>query len=187
MYAKRPHGVRVFPLSGSWGCCVPVLALGFLVVQQANFLIGRSLLIAFGDAESTYRYAWFELDGDVVAKDLVVYPVRRRRAKSPCASTASTWRRRAGCGSCAIPSTASWPHAKLDRLHLTLSGVTSDDGVDPSLGDLGPFGALSASPFEAMGCLNDDLWIHSELDAMGLMPGTTTLEFDYQREGQGNC
>ena len=74
--------------------------------------------------------------------------------------------------------------AKLDRLHLTLSGVTSDDGVDPSLGALGPLGALSASPFEAMGCLNDEGWVHSELEAMGLMPGKTTLEFDFQVKGR---
>ena len=165
------------------GLLVPVLALGFLVVQQANFLIGRSLLIAFGDAESTYRYAWFELDGDIVAKDLVVYPYDDSREVSVRFDSAQL-------------DTPGWvwfvrntfdrklAHAKLDRLHLTLSGVTSDAGVDPSLGDLGPIGALSASPFEAIGCLNDDLWIQSELDAMGLMPGKTTLEFDYQVKGK---
>src|SRR5687768_1314678 len=163
--------------------CVPLLALGFLVVQQANFLIGRSLLIAFGDAESTYRYAWFELDGDVVAKDLVVYPYDGSREVTVRFDSVHL-------------DTPGWvwfarntfdrklAHAKLDRLHLTLSGVTSDEGVDPSLGDLGPLGALSASPFEAMGCLNDDLWIHSELESMGLMPGKTTLEFDYQVKGK---
>jgi len=165
------------------GLLVPVLALGFLVVQQANFLIGRSLLIAFGDTESTYRYAWFELDGDIVAKDLVVYPYDDSREVSVRFDSAQL-------------DTPGWvwfvrntfdrklAHAKLDRLHLTLSGVTSDAGVDPSLGDLGPIGALSASPFEAIGCLNDDLWIQSELDAMGLMPGKTTLEFDYQVKGK---
>ena len=162
---------------------VPLLALGFLVVQQANFLVGRSLLIAFGDAESTYRYAWFELDGDVVAKDLVVYPYDESRDVTVRFDSVHL-------------DTPGWAwflrntfdrklaHAKLDRLHLTLSGVTSDDGVEPSLGDLGPLGALSASPFEAMGCLNDDLWIHSELESMGLMPGKTTLEFDYQVKGK---
>ena len=165
------------------GLLVPVLALGFLVVQQANFLVGRSLLIAFGDAESTYRYAWFELDGDIVAKDLVVYPYDGSQEVTVRFDSVHL-------------DTPGWvwfvrntfdrklAHAKLDRLHLTLSGVTSDDGVDPILGDLGPVGALSASPFEAMGCLNDDLWIQSELDAMGLMPGKTTLEFDYQVKGK---
>ena len=162
---------------------VPLLALGFLVVQQANFLVGRSLLIAFGDAESTYRYAWFELDGDVVAKELVVYPSDESREVSVRFDSVHL-------------DTPGWvwflrntfdrtlAHAKLDRLHLTLSGVTSNDGVDPTLGDLGPLGALSASPFEAMGCFNDDLWIQSELEAMGLMPGKTSLDFDYQMKGQ---
>ena len=165
------------------GILVPILALGFLVVQQANFLVGRSLLIAFGDAESTYRNAWFELDGDVVAKDLVVYPYDGSREVTVRFDSVHL-------------DTPGWvwfvrntfdrklAHAKLDRLHLTLSGVTSDEGVDPTLGDLGPLGALSASPFEAMGCLDDDLWIRSELEAMGLMPGRTTLEFDYQVKGK---
>ncbi len=165
------------------GILVPILALGFLVVQQANFLVGRSLLIAFGDAESTYRNAWFELDGDLVAKDLVVYPYEESREVVVRFDSVHL-------------ETPGWvwflrntfdrklAHAKLDRLHLTLSGVTSDDGLDPSLGDLGPLGALSASPFEAMGCLNDDLWIRSELEAMGLMPGKTSLDFDYQVKGR---
>jgi hypothetical protein len=171
------------------GLLVPVLALAFLVLQQANFLVGRSLLIAFGDAESTYRSAWFELDGDVVAKDLVVYPDAGQPAVGQHAL---------GQHAVAVRfdklhlETPGWvwfvrnsldrklAHARLERLHLTLSGVTSDAGVDPSLGDLGPFGALSASPFEALGCLDDDLWVRSELEQMGLMPGTTTLEFDYR-------
>jgi hypothetical protein len=162
---------------------VPVLVLGFLVVQQANVLVGRSLLIAFGEAESTYRNAWFELDGDIVASDLVVYPDDGNRDVAVRFDSIHL-------------DTPGWvwvlrntfdrelAHAPLDRLHLTLAGVTSDQGVEPTLGDLGPVGALSASPFEAMGCLNDDLWTHSELEAMGLMPGRTTLEFDYQVKGQ---
>ena len=72
---------------------------------------------------------------------------------------------------------------KTDRLHVILEGGTSDAGVDPSLGDLGPFGTDTASPFEAEGCLQDTTWLRSELQDMGLHPGPTTLEFDYQVQG----
>ena len=75
--SRRSSSVSVVRILG---VLVPLAALVFLVLQQANFFVGRSLLIAFGDAESTYRSAWFELDGDVVAKDLVVYPDAGSRA-----------------------------------------------------------------------------------------------------------
>ena len=178
--SRRSSSVSVVRILG---VLVPVAALVFLVLQQANFFVGRSLLIAFGDAESTYRSAWFELDGDVVAKDLVVYPYPGTREvtlrfDSVHLETPGWW--------WFVRNTfdRKLAHAKFDRLHLTLSGVTSNEGVDPTLGDLGPFGALSASPFEALGCLGDELWIRPELEAMWLMPGRTTLEFDYRVDGQ---
>ena len=73
--------------------------------------------------------------------------------------------------------------ADTDRLHVTLEGGTSDGGVDPSLGDLGPFGTDTASPFEAEGCMRDTMWLRSELVDMGLNPGPTTLDFDYRVDG----
>lgn len=180
MTLRRSGGV-----SAGWilGVLVPVVALAFLVLQQANFLVGRSLLIAFGDAESTYRNAWFELDGDVVAKDLVVYPYAETRDVALRFDTVHL-------------ATPGWlwfvrntfdrtlDHARFERLQLTLGGVTSSEGVDPTLGDLGPFGAASASPFEAQGCLDDDMWVRSELEQMGLSPGLTTLGFDYRVDGR---
>ena len=50
-----------------------VIGAAFLLVHQANFLIGRSLLIAFGaDADSTYKGAWYQFNGDLVAKNFVL-------------------------------------------------------------------------------------------------------------------
>ena len=165
------------------GLVLMVGGTGFLFLQQVNFLVGRSLLIAFGDAESTYRSAWFELDGDVVAKDVVVYPyggeqkdVAVRFSTYHLETPGWFWFLRNAFNRKVIVG-------DLDRVHVTLTGVTSNEGVEPSLGDLGPIGAASASPFEAAGCLKDDLWIHSELNEMGLSPGTTTIDFDYRIEG----
>lgn len=155
-----------------------VFAAGFLVLQQVNFLVGRAMLVAFGnDTDSTYRSAWFEWDGDVSARDVVLHlgdadDTTIRFASVHVETPGWFWflrntfdRRR--------------KLAELDRLHLTLDGLDSQAGIDPTLGDLGPIGALSASPFEAEGCAADGLWTRPELDDMGLFPGPTRLEFDY--------
>jgi hypothetical protein len=164
------------------GVLVPVAIIVFLTLGQANFLLSRALLIAFGDAESTYRSAWFEWDGDVVAKDLVVHPYGIDDATSIRFERLHL-------------ETPGWfwfvrntfdrklKYARLDRIHLTLSGGSSDSGLDPSLGDLGPFGMASASPFEAEGCSADTMWAREELIQMGLHPELPRLEFDYRAEG----
>jgi hypothetical protein len=150
----------------------------FLLVHQANFLIGRSLLIAFGaDADSTYKGAWFQLDGDLVAKDFVLQPygpdvdVTLRFKRIEVETPGWLWLLKTVRSSKVV--------ADVDRLHLTLIDGSADDGVDPSLGDLGPFGTNTASPFEAEGCLKDAAWLRSELVDMGLAPGPTRLEFEY--------
>ena len=164
------------------GILVAVLALAFLVVQQVNFLVGRSLLIAFGDGtESTYRRAWFEWNGDVTARDVVLHLGDDPEAKIRFAAVhvetpgwfwflRNTFDRRLRV-------------AKLDRLHVTLEGLDTAAGIDPTLGDLGPIGALSASPFEAEGCAADGFWTRDEIAGMGLIPGSTTLDFDYRVQG----
>lgn len=157
---------------------VAVFAAGFLVLQQVNFLVGRAMLVAFGnDTDSTYRSAWFELDGDVSAQDVVLHlddadDTTIRFASLHVETPGWFWflrntfdRRR--------------KVAELDRLHLTLDGLDSQAGIDPTLGDLGPIGALSASPFEAEGCAADGFWTRTELGDMGLLAGPTRLDFDY--------
>ena len=160
-----------------------VLAIGgygFLLLHQLNFLVGRSLLVAFGDAETTYRSAWVDWDGDVTAKDVVLYPwgqgqpdlvVRFERVRVDTPGWG--WLLRSAFDKhIGVPS--------MERLHVALDGVASVEGIDPSFGDLGVMGAVSASPFEAEGCMADGLWVREELLAMGLDPLPTTLDFDYR-------
>ncbi len=169
-------------LSRIFGVLIPIVIALFLVSQQANFLVGRSLLIAFGDTESTYKSAWLEWDGDVVAKELVIYPYELgeeaaiRFAQVHVETPGWFWFLR-------NTFDRKLRRAKLDRIHLTLTGGVSEAGFEPSLGDLGPFGAASASPFEAEGCMQDGMWMRDELQQMGLHPEPTRLEFDYRVEG----
>ena len=159
---------------------VAIGGYGFLLLHQLNFLVGRSLLVSFGDAETTYRSAWVDWDGDVTAKDVVLYPwgqgepdlvVKFERVRVDTPGWA--WLLRSAFDKhIGVPS--------MERLHVALEGVESAGGVDPSFGDLGVMGAASASPFEAEGCMADGLWVRDELLAMGLEPMPTTLDFDYR-------
>lgn len=163
------------------GALILVIVFAFLLIGQANFLIGRSLLVAFGNANSTYKGAWFQWNGDVVAKEFVLdsgdaqeeSAIRFKRIHLD--TPGWTWVVRT------MSSKQDFP--ALDRLHLTLSESSSDAGIDPSLGDLGPFGTDSASPFEAEGCRKDSVWLRGELLTMGLQPGATRLDFDYRVKG----
>lgn len=153
-----------------------------LLLMQVNFLVGRGLLVAFGDIESTYRGAWVTWDGDASAKDVVLYPWGQGRDdlavrfdRVEVETPGWIWLLR--------NAYSKRSHAEADRLHVRLTGVVSGEGLDPSFGDLGVFGAASASPFEAEGCSEDGMWLREELVAMGLSPGPTTLDFDYRIEG----
>ena len=157
---------------------VAVLAAGFLAVQQVNFVVGRALLVAFGpDTDSTYRRAWFDWDGDITARDVVLHlgdadDAQIRFASLRVETPGWFWVARSMFD-------RRQKIAQFDRLHLTLEGMDTEAGIDPTLGDLGPIGALSASPFEAEGCAADGMWTRTELSDMGLIPEPTTLEFDY--------
>lgn len=164
------------------GAIVPLVVLLFWWLGMANFLIGRGLMIAYPGVEVTYKGAWFEWDGDVVARDVVIMPFDADD------ESAIRFQR-------IHVETPGWfwflrnlfdrklKRAHLDRMHVTLEGGTAEWGYDPSMGDLGPVGPASASPFEAEGCLSDSMWLPSELKEMGLSPGPTRLEFDYRIEG----
>lgn len=181
-----PAKTTATPLTASLmrigGVVVPIAIAVFLVFNQANFLMGRALLIAFGHTESTYKSATLQWNGDVVAKDVVIHPfdveqeeVAIRFERAHLETPGWFWFLRNAFD-------RKLKRAHLDRLHLTLTGAQSAAGMEPSLGDLGPVGATSASPFEAEGCLQDGMWIREELVEMGLSPGPTTLEFDYRVE-----
>ena len=183
MRSKAASASSFASLKRIGGVLLPIIAVIYLIFTQANFLIGRALLVAFGDYDTRYKSASLEWDGDVVAKDFVLYPYDAEDEQ-----TAIRFEH-------VHLETPGWfwflrnafdrklQRARLSRLHLTLTGGSSAAGIDPSLGDLGPFGAISASPFEAEGCMEDTQWIRDELVAMGLTPAPTTLEFDYRAEG----
>lgn len=161
---------------------VPFGIFIFLLLGLASALVDRSLRVAFGDVEQERGTAWFEWDGDVEASDIVLFP--RGRADEAGAVRFDRMH----------VQTPGWiwilahlldrrlESARLDRLQISFEGVSSAAGLDPTLGQLGPVGAASASPFETEGCMQDVHWSRVALDTMGLSPGTTGLDFDFRVE-----
>jgi len=181
-YKGKPSGETGRLVKFVGGLVVFLGASAALLLMQVNFLVGRGLLVAFGDIESTYRGAWVTWDGNVGAKDVVLYPWGQERDeltvrfdRVEVETPGWIWLLRSAY--------SKRSRAEMDRLHARLTGVVSNEGLDPSFGDLGVFGAASASPFEAEGCSEDGMWLREELAAMGLSPGPTTLDFDYRIEG----
>jgi hypothetical protein len=71
--------------------------------------------------------------------------------------------------------------AEVDALRMSFEGFDTRSGVEPTLGTLGPIGALSASPFESEGCMAHAYFLRSELLDMGLDAGATTLDLDLRQ------
>ena len=69
-------------------------------------------------------------------------------------------------------------NAQVDALRVTFEGFDTRAGVEPTLGALGPIGAMSASPFEAEGCMHHAYFVREELREMGLGAAPTSLDFD---------
>lgn len=162
---------------------LPFAAVAFVMLGLANLVVERSLGVAFGSADTDHSGAWYEWDGDITASDVVV-------ASDADADDASAVR-----FDRIHVDTAGWlwvlrhlfdrrlEPSGLRELDLSFFGVHSGLGTEPTLGQLGPFGAISASPFEAEGCMVDQLWRREDLDRMGLSPGESRLHYRYSVDG----
>jgi hypothetical protein len=151
----------------------------WLAWHQAEVLVDRALTIAFGSGESAHRSLMLQPDGRIVVEDLEFRPadqpdpvrVERLLMETP------GWRW--------FLRNALDPElrdARLDRLRLSLNGVSVDnDGALP-LQDLGVFGVASASPWDADGCTPEVSWTKQTLAEAGLTPGSPSLQFDYRKD-----
>jgi hypothetical protein len=151
----------------------------WLAWHQAGILVDRALTIALGSGASTHRSLRLHPDGRIVVEDLVFrpagepHPVRVERVLMETPG----WRW--------FLRNALDPElrdARLDRLRLSLNGVSVDDDGALPLEDLGVFGVASASPWDADGCPPDVRWTSQTLAEAGLTPGRPSLQFDYRKD-----
>ncbi len=177
---------------GRWILLTGLLALGgagWLVHAQAQQFAARSLSLVFtGAGDTTMGRVWFDPNGDVVVNDVAVYLSTPTLAPD---TTSETW---AGDTNTLrfermrVHAPGGWmfyvrnlldpklDKAQLDEWHIAFEGFTTRAGFDPSLGTLGPIGAMSASPFESEGCSRHAFFVREELDTMGLQAGPATFD-----------
>ncbi len=147
-----------------------VLALSILIgwtFYHANFVIGRTLMLAFPHWEVTYRSAWPMLTGGAVAKDITLIPPEGEKAGTIRFATASI----------SVPfieyyvsSFSRSRGALLDAIHVLRLELDDGHGTlsEPFTDELAAFGNFTGAPFEAEGCFNDTVWLQKEVGEMGL-------------------
>jgi hypothetical protein len=161
-----------------------VFALALLIaytISHANFVLGRSMLLAFPGWEVTYRSAWPLLSGGVVARDVVLIP--------PDGEDAGSFR--FASVRVSVPF-FDYYRSGFSRKRGALLNAINDVRLEFTDGhgdlttsfsqELRLFGNVSTAPFEAEGCAEDAAWVETELDQMGLSPRGIDLMFDYHLE-----
>jgi hypothetical protein len=165
--------------------------VAYLTYQQANKLVARGLDIAFESGDAEVGRVFFDWNGNAVASDVVVY-LSVPDASSTTIDTgtdANTLRFKRMVVS--VPggwgfylknlADHSLDKAFVESMKLSFEGFETRAGVEPTLGRLGPIGALSASPFESEGCAKHAYFLRGELTEMGLDEARTTLDYDLRQ------
>lgn len=176
-----------------WVLLAGVLALGgagWMVYAQARHFAARSLAQVFADGDATMGRVWFDPSGDIVVDDIAVY------LSTPTLAADTTSESFAGDTNTLrfermrVHAPDGWmfyvrnlldpklDKAQLDEWHIAFEGFTTRAGFDPSLGTLGPVGAMSASPFESEGCSRHAFFVREELGTMGLQAGPTSFDIN---------
>jgi hypothetical protein len=163
------------------GCLLVLSIVVGLTFYHANFVTGRTLLLAFPGWEATYRDAWPRIGGGAVAKDVVLIP--------PAGVAAGTMR--FATLAISVPFLEYYTSAFSHRRGALLGEIRSlrlelGDGHgtldQPLTPELAPFGIFSGAPFEAEGCLSDTLWRENEIADMGLHPRGIDLAIAFDNE-----
>lgn len=165
-------------------------ALFFIVVfsvwitYHANFVLGRSLIIAFPGWEVTYKSAWPRLFGGATARDVTIQPVDGGQLGSYHFERVRV----------EVPFWQYYMSAFSRRRGALLKSVKDirlvfEDGKGemalPFVHGMAAMGNVSAAPFEAEGCADDSAWVDSELRDMGLSTQGTELMMAYHRTPTG--
>lgn len=184
MSRTRTAAAKPVDFKRIFGVVLGIAALVWWSLDRAEYFISRSILVAYGDMEASFRGAWFEWDGDLYAKDFQILDDETGevlvRADYVVAETPGWhW---------VIPNLILRKRThriRIDRIRLALLNVEQhEEHTDPTLGDLGPISADTASPFDAEGCSNTLGWRHFELAELGLAAGPSAVRFDYDINGE---
>jgi len=158
------------------------------VQQQARVLVGRGLNVAFDNADTEFGMVWVDFSGDGIAKDVVLYAQAAGAEGAAAAPATGADARELRFSRLRVHTDEGWlffarnlldrqlENAQVDGLQLKFEGFDTASGMEPTLGTLGPIGALSASPFESEGCMAHASFARADLEQMGLVAGPTSLD-----------
>ena len=145
-----------------------------LIFWHANFVTGRSLLLAFPGWEVTYKGCWPNPFGGAWVSDVTLMPYEEYPDEVfhfdslyvdvPFMQFYSTF----------FPKKLKWLRSEIKDISLEFSGGRGTL-AEPFTWEMAAFGNVSASPFEADGCMEDAIWVSEEMAEMGLQAGETEL------------
>ena len=175
-----------------WILLAAVLALGgtaWFVYSQAQRFAALSLVHVFdGARDTTMGQVWFDPNGDIVVSDILVYLSTPTIAPDATSASYAADTNTLRFERMRVRVPGGWTfylrnlldtklaNAQLDEWNIAFEGFTTRAGFDPSLGTLGPIGAMSASPFESEGCSRHAFFVREELGTMGLDAAPTQFE-----------
>jgi len=152
-----------------------------LIFWHANFVTGRSLLLAFPGWEVTYKGCWPNPFGGAWVSDVTLMPYEdypdevfhfdSLYVDVPFMQFYSTF----------FPKKLKWLRSEIKDISLEFSGGRGTL-AEPFTWEMAAFGNVSASPFEADGCMEDAIWVSEEMAEMGLQAGETELVMSWHRE-----
>ncbi len=174
--ADKP-GISIWRILGAVVC---VIILVVWWISQANFVTGRSLLLAFPGWDVSYKSCWPNPLGGAWISDVTLIPLEdddeevfhfdRLKVDVPMMQYyRSGFSRKLGAMLNSIKD-----------IELTFSGGHGVMTI-PFTSEMMVFGNTSASPFEAEGCAEDGAWTDSELTDMGLKAEPTELTMAWHR------
>lgn len=166
-----------------WRIIGAVLAVVILItysISHANFVTGRSLMLAFPGWDVSYRSCWPNPFGGAWVSDVTLIPFDDEneevfhfdhlKVDVPMMQYyRSGFSRKLGSLLKSIKD-----------IELTFSGGHGQMTI-PFTSEMFVFGNVSAAPFEAEGCADDGAWASSEFSDMGLKAGPTELTMAWHR------
>ncbi len=162
------------------GAVISVIILVAWWINHANFVTGRSLLLAFPGWDVSYKSCWPNPLGGTWVSDVTLIPFEEDDEEvfhfdHLKVNVPMMQYYRAG-----FSHKTSAMLKSIKDIRLEFSG---GDGVMtiPFTSEMIVFGNASASPFEAEGCVEDGVWMSSELAEMGLKTEPTELTMSWHR------
>lgn len=156
-----------------------VLVVGY-AMMHTNFVTGRALLLAFPGWEVTYRGSWPNPLGGAWVSDVTLMPYEGDEDDAFHFDSLTV----------DVPFFQFYSSGLRKKLRNRLDAI-KDIRLEFSGGhgtlswpfsqELLLFGNASAAPFEADGCMEDDLWHSTELVDMGLAAEPTRLTMAWHR------